>query len=561
MKIIKELPPPAKQNQYVALDTELFGMDGNILHRPTSGKFACLTACYEPGTVYLIEDEHNVQRVIDSMQDGVWLFHNAKFDLTQLRRWAKIPPRRKIVDTMLMEKILYGGYYTFFGLDALVRRYLDRHMDKSMRDKFITAQELTPELINYSVDDTSSLMEVWGEQKKHITNVDMKIWKEIDRPAMWAVLDFMGIRLDVDKWQALAELNRERQKELDTKIPFNPRSSKQVVENLRMMGFPRLKDSAKGTLIKMMSKYPDTEAARLAKLTIESRKYGKLASTYGLNFLDKFIEQEWDGVQVLHTDYRVIGAETGRMSSADPNLQNIPARETNEFRECFIARPGNKFIKIDYSAQEPRITAFLSQDKKLIKIFNSNQDAYILIAKEQFGKTITKGDPLRGRMKSTVLGMDYGMSPFGLAEKEGITVEEAEDLIGGYFKAFPSVYRWITKQEKKTKVVHTVAGRKIHLNSYSNQCPRNALNGPHQGTASDMMKKAMGIIHQEWDFDYPFAAVEVTHDELGFDVPEKLAPEVAKFATNIMEQVGNEMCPGVNFKADVMIGDSWGAKS
>ena len=154
------------------------------------------------------------------------------------------------------------------------------------------------------------------------------------------------------------------------------------------------------------------------------------------------------------------------------------------------------------------------------------------------------------------------MSAYGLADQEGITVDEAEHLIATFFRAFPDVHMWHDKQKRNKKMVRTVAGRKIWLNPYSNQCERNALNGPHQGSAGgDMMKMALGNMHQQWNFDYPFACVGEFHDEVVFDVPEKLADEVAPFIKRIMEQTGNEMCNNeVPFKVDVVKGRSWADK-
>jgi len=249
------------------------------------------------------------------------------------------------------------------------------------------------------------------------------------------------------------------------------------------------------------------------------------------------------------------------MSSDSPNMQNIPARDTSEFRECFIARPGNKLVILDYSAQEPRITAYLTGDRKLKEIFLRGEDIYIGIAKELFGKEITKDDPLRSRMKSTILGVDYGMSPIGLARRENISTDEAEDILNTFLhKKFKAVGRWVERQKKKKKLVTTVSGRKIHLNHYSTQCENNALNAPHQGTAADMMKVVLGETYHNWDFDFPYACVETTHDELAFDVPEDNAEEVGEWAKKIMERVGEQMCPGVSFKADYKICDSWADK-
>ena len=117
MEILRTIPQQVQRNQPVAIDSEWFGLNSKQMHRPTSGKFACLTICLEPGTVHLIQDPNDVPLALEAINDGLWIIQNAKFDITQLRRLATIPPRNRIVDTMLMERILYGGYYHLFGLD------------------------------------------------------------------------------------------------------------------------------------------------------------------------------------------------------------------------------------------------------------------------------------------------------------------------------------------------------------------------------------------------------------------------------------------------------------
>jgi len=218
MEIIKNQLPNPPTNSYVSVDLEIFGLNPKQMHRPTSGKFAALTICHEPDKVYILTDEALIQPALKSIDNCIWLMHNSKFDATHLRRWADIPPRTKLIDTMLIERILWNGYYDRFGLDSLSRRYLDFYLDKSMQKQFENATEMTDDFINYAVMDANMTYLVWQEQKKVLSASDMKIYKTIDLPAMWSVMDFMGIRLDRDKWQALAEKNRARQKLVDEQL-------------------------------------------------------------------------------------------------------------------------------------------------------------------------------------------------------------------------------------------------------------------------------------------------------------------------------------------------------
>lgn len=559
MKIeLNKLPINLDKNQFVAIDTEIFQLDSNTLHRPTSGKFGCISVATDPETVYILDDPAIVPIMLGRLDECIWVFHNAKFDLTHLRRWADIEARSRVWCTLLMERILWGGFYDRFSLKDLARRYLSIELEKDIRSDFEDASELTEEMINYTALDASVTLQVCYAQSAHINRTFFNIWKKIDRPSMWSVLDFMGFRMNVERWEEIAEENEANAKKIEDELNFNPRSFVQVKNALREAGFKGLPSTGEDVLLKYMAQYPNTEAHRIARDVLACRKFSKKASTYGKKFIEKYIETE-DGINTVTGDYRIIGAETGRMSCGSPNLQNIPVRESAVFRECFIARPGNVIIVADYSAQEPRISAYMSKDKKMIEILNSDKDIYIEVAKD-FGEEITKEDPRRDVMKSLVLGTNYGMTPEGLAERADISLEEAEALINKYMKRFPEFGAWVHTQMRNKKFVHTVAGRRIWLNPYSDQVERNALNAPVQGSAADMTKAALGAMHKHWKFDYPFACVGVIHDEVIFDVPEEIAEEVAEFVKYHMINEAEKMCPGIQFKADTKIGNSWAVK-
>jgi DNA polymerase I-like protein with 3'-5' exonuclease and polymerase domains len=557
MQIITDQLPNPPKNAYCALDIEVFGLNSKQIHRPTSGTFASMQICYEPGVVYVCTDPSRVQQYLDCIQDTIWLAHVSKFDLTHLRRWANIPPRSRLIDTHLIERILWNGYYDRFGLADLSRRYLDTHLDKSLQKKFESATELTPEFLEYAALDAHTTLLCWSEQKKIVTASDMKVYREIDLPALWAVMDFMPIRIDVDKWRELAVYHKQKQDEADAQLPFNIRSRKKAREYLAGCGFKGLPNVQGETLLAYINRYPNTEAARLARIAQESENYGMLSSRYGLKFIDSYAEK-FDDIWGIVCDYNIIGAETGRMSASDPPLHGIPSRDTKVFRECFVARPGNKFIKLDYSQQEVAISAWHAQDKKLMGIYNSGQDVFIAAAKLMFNKDIEKSDPFRDNvMKPIIHGTDYGMTEHGLARKVGCSVDEAAEMIRVLHHTFPDLARYIDKQSKIKTKVYTAAGRRAWLNPYSDQCPNNALNDPIQGGGADLLKKSFARLHQEWDFDYPYPVVEVTHDEIGLDVPEHLVEPASKLAQDIMVQTANETYPGMKFRVGVTVKDSW----
>src|SRR4030042_6818778 len=554
MNIIYDVPP--ELHGWIALDLELVNTNIKVLHRPQGGDFALLTICDNIQNVYIIQNEGNVPAAIHNIQDCVWVFHNAKFDLTHLRRWADIPPRNKIWDTMLIEKILYSGYYDSFSLADLARRYLYIFLDKSLQKEWsnVDLKNIPEEYMQYAIDDVVTTYQIAMEQKKKVRKSDFEIWSKIDLPAMWAVMDFMGFRINSEAWLELAEKNKAKSAEIDASLPFNIRSYKVAREYLSKHGFRGLPNTQESTIETWMKKYPNTKAAELAKVSLEGRKYAKRANTYGKAFISNYIERDLvQKVDVVFGDYNIIGAETGRLSCTSPNMQNIPSKDTTEFRRCFVAGPGYKLVIADYAMQEIGIAAYISQDKNLLEIFNSGKDIYIEMAKLMYGKTITKDDPLRKRMKSVVLGTNYGLSKYGLARKENLTEDEAQEFLDKFTKAFPDLNQWTVNQQKIKNFTNTILKRKTFLNPYSSQHERNALNNPIQGSAADMIKLALIELHKNWAFDFPFSVVAVIHDEIVLDVPEKVAEHTKQFVKVMTTEAANKMCVGTKFRADVVI--------
>lgn len=563
MNIIHNISP--KLDNWVALDLELVNTNIKVLHRPQGGDFALLTVCDGLNT-WVIHNEVDVPSVIHNIQDCVWIFHNAKFDLTHLRRWADIPPRNKIWDTMLIDKILYSGYYDSFSLADLSRRYLGKFLDKSLQKEWseVDTANIPENYMEYAISDAVTTWQIAMEQKKHVKKQDFWIWSHIDLPAMWAVMDFMGFRIDSEQWLALAERNKKRSAEIDASLPFNIRSYKIAREYLSKRGFRGLPNTQESTIEQWILKYPDTEAATLAKISLEGRKYAKRANTYGKAFVTNYIERDLvHQVDVVFGDYNILGAETGRLSCTSPNVQNIPSKDTKDFRRCFVARPGYKLVIADYSQQEIGIAAYISKDKNLLEIFNSGKDIYIEMAKIMHGKTITKDDPLRKRMKSVILGTNYGLSKYGLARKEKLTEDEAQEFLDKFAKAFPDLNQWMANQQKIKNFTTTILKRKTFLNPYSSQHERNALNNPIQGSAADMIKLALIELHKSkiWD-EIPFPVVAVIHDEIVMDVPENEAKMTRDFVEHATIDAANKMCPDIkmNFRADVVIANDWSEK-
>jgi DNA polymerase-1 len=556
--LIDKIPPLLPDNTLSSLDVELFGAEKHRLHRPT-GKFACLTLCPDGENVYLITDQNIVDIALGRVDNCLWGIHNSSFDLRQLRRWSPVPPRKKLWDSLIIERLLYSGYYDRFALKDCSRRHLGRYLEKEAVEQFSTASELTEELIHYAATDAVATWHIIQKQRKKVKKRKdvRKIWKEIDAPAIWAYLDFLGFRIDVDQWAELAEKHETKAVEMKASFGFNPSSPKQVLAYLKENGFPHIRSTGAKVLEEHIRKKPDTTAAQVAQAVIEYRQIAKLSSSYGMNMINKYVEDEND-YQVIFSNFKVTGASSGRNASSDPNMQNIPFKREPLYRQPWIARPGHKLIVADWSAQEARIHAFLTQDRALKKIFKKDKDVYTAAYNLMYDADITKSDPLRDEIgKPSFLGGTYGQTPQGLEHTYGIPVEEGEDMQERFWRAFPGSSMWCGQQRKKKDYVESVMGRRFWANPYNDARERNNLNHPHQSTAADMMKLAIVKIHQGWDFDCPYGAVAPVHDELILDVPEEQAPEIAEFVSKTMVEVAETMCKGIPFRADAKICDNW----
>jgi len=304
----------------------------------------------------------------------------------------------------------------------------------------------------------------------------------------------------------------------------------------------------------------------LPRLILDYRSLSKLKSTY----TDKLPGQIDPNTGRVHTSYHQAVAATGRLSSSDPNLQNIPIRteEGRRIRQAFIPPENCVLLAADYSQIELRIMAHLSQDKGLLDSFNHNEDVHRKTAAEVFATTVDKvSNDQRRAAKAINFGLIYGMSPFGLAKQLGITRSEAKDYIDRYFEHYPDVknYMEITREQAREQgYVETVLGRRLYLpeinarNAARRQyAERTAINAPMQGTAADIIKRAMIDIQACLNKDYPdIKLIMQVHDELVFEIPrdkvELLKPEI----TNIMIQAADLSVP---LLVDIGVGNNWDA--
>jgi len=389
-----------------------------------------------------------------------------------------------------------------------------------------------------------------------------KVLYEIEIPLIPVLhsMEKWGIKVDIDYLRRLSEEFCDRIKRLEEDIyslagiKFNLNSPKQLSEVL----FDRLKlptgkkgktgySTSSSILQNLINTHP------IVRKILEYRELYKLKSTY-IDTIPNLVNPITGRV---HTKFNPTGTATGRISSSEPNLQNIPIKseEGRKIRSAFISEEGYSFVSLDYSQIELRIMAHLSQEPKLISAFQKGEDIHKRTASEIFGVPEDKVDDLlRSRAKAVNFGIIYGISAFGLSETAGILPEEAEKFIDTYFKHYPYVKRYIDKalyEAREKAYVKTIFGRKRYIpeiKSINKQVrslyERVAINAPIQGTAADIIKLAMIDIFKEIKKNnYKTRLILQIHDELILEVPEDEMETVPKMAKEKMENIVKLLVP------------------
>lgn len=551
------LGPPlrdARVGELVAIDIELFGAEEKRLHRPDEGEFASMAIAMSDGA-YLVERKEDVNEALRRIRHGLWTLHQSVFDLRHLRRWSNIRPAR-VWDTLLVERDLFGGWYDRFSLADVGRRWLGIYMEKDTRDHFTTADEMTNAMREYNLKDALITRAVAEKQMEYAPSNFPWYW-EIDEPLIWVVLDMPGVRVDRERWMELAVRNQERYDEILMELGFNPRSPQQVKEYIKGAFGVSLRNTAEATLKKAMKKSPKT--AEVIGRILEARGAGKNASTYGEKWLAK-AEGEY-----VYPDWRIVGAETGRTSCKNPNLQQIPIRKTPEYRDTIIASEGNRLIVSDVSQQEIRILSYFSRDPILMRILEEGGDTHLETAKLIYEDPyLTHDDPERRVGKDINLGLSYGLTAAGLARNTGITTARAEILLNKYFSTFVGVKRLhgrLLQDAASRLYVETASGRPVWVNPYSKQWENNARNSPIQGTGGDHMKLAAVLTHRKTaEAGIPFTLNLLVHDELVCDTPEGYVERTAEVTHKAWVEAADYLMPGLPMKIDSAVGDNWGCK-
>ena len=505
---------------------------------------------------------------------------NLKFDIPILARHG-ITLDTFHADTMLMSYVL-NSTATRHGMDKLAEFYLNYTTVKYKEVTGTASKQINFSAVeievasNYAAEDADITLRLFNKLEDLLKDkpTQLKLLNDIEYPLVHVLskIEQNGAKIDKDK---LAE----HSKELSEKIAdlsaqafvisgeeFNLDSPKQLLEILyEKLKLPILKKTPKGqpstneeTLQRLSEEY------ELPGIILQYRTLAKLKSTY----TDSLIKIENPLTKRIHTSYQQAVTSTGRLSSTEPNLQNIPIRtaEGRRIREAFVPEKGNVLISADYSQIELRIMAHLSKDKNLTHAFNNNLDIHSATAAEVFGvnlEDVTQDQ--RRSAKAINFGLMYGMSAFGLTRQLDIPRAEAQKYLDTYFERYTGVKDYIANtkaQAKEDMFVETIMGRRLYLKEINagnglrrQAAERAAINAPLQGSAADIIKKAMIDIQDFLEKEMPKVKVIMqVHDELIFEAPKENAEEVLSIMKAMMEKAVKLDIPLI---ADAAIGDNW----
>jgi DNA polymerase-1 len=533
--------------------------------------------CPNQPSLKLVQD--SIGKVIEKNKEKA-VGQNLKFDIPILSRHG-IHLDKFHADTMLMSYVL-NSTATRHGMDKLASYYLDYETIKfsdvaGTASKQISFSEVDIAVAtNYAAEDADITLRLFNKLSSLLKGKkgQIKLLQEIEYPLVHvlAAVEQNGAKIDKNKLAAHSQELSEKISELTSQAfaiageEFNLDSPKQLLEILYdKLQLPVLKKTPKGqpstneeTLQRLSEEYD------LPKIILQYRTLAKLKSTY----TDSLIKIENPKTKRIHTSYQQAITSTGRLSSTEPNLQNIPIKtaEGRRIREAFVPEKGNVLISADYSQIELRIMAHLSKDKNLTNAFNAGLDVHSATAAEVFDVSLESvTEDQRRSAKAINFGLMYGMSAFGLTRQLDIPRAEAQKYLDTYFERYTGVkdYMANTKaQAKEDMYVETLMGRRLYLNEINaanglrrQAAERAAINAPLQGSAADIIKKAMIDINGFLKKEIPETKMIMqVHDELIFETPEKSADDVLNLMKNMMEAAVKLDIPLI---ADAAIGKNW----
>ncbi|MEM7242736.1 MAG: DNA polymerase I [Pseudomonadota bacterium] len=582
----------------VAIDTETTGLNEMIVDLVgISLAVGAGKACYIPlihkegegdlfGGDALLPDQLETNRCLDLLRPVleddaiIKIGQNMKYDAKIFKRYSvSLQP---IDDTMLMSYAMHGGMHGH-GMDTLSERYLN-HRPISIKELLgkgksaITFDRVKIEdAVKYAAEDADITWRLWALFKPQLHTAQVtRVYERLERPLVpvLAEMEMHGVKVDRDALSRMSNNFAQKMAALEDEIhglageSFNVGSPKQLGEilfdKMGLEGGKKGKTGAYSTGVDILEDLA-AEGHDLPARVLDWRQMSKLKSTY-TDALQNHIHPETGRV---HTSYVISGASTGRLASTDPNLQNIPIRTEagRQIREAFIAEPGNKLVSLDYSQIELRILAHIADIDALKQAFHDGLDIHAMTASEMFNVPIEDMDPMvRRRAKAINFGVIYGISGFGLARNLRIPRAEAQGFIDTYFERFPGIRTYMDNTvdfAKENGFVQTLFGRKIHTTEINARGPhagfarRAAINAPIQGTAADIIRRAM-IRMPDALQDSPAKMLLQVHDELIFEVPEDAIESTIETVRDVMSGAAEPVVKlDVPLIVDAGQGDNW----
>ena len=575
----------------VAVDTETTSPN------PTFAELVGISLCWAEGEAAYVpiqappnESVMDQQQAIDILRpilesDTIEkIGQNLKYDMVVLSA-AGVQLAQPLFDTMVADYLINPGQNSH-SMDDLAKRYLNYETTSIKQligtgKKQIGMNEVSVALVsNYACEDVDVPWRLYEKLKKQLNDLDLvDLFNDLEMPLIdvLAEMESSGIEIDVDLLQVISGELADRLAELKTKIhqiaggEFNIDSPAQLSEVLfDRLGLPVIKKTKTGrsTDVEVLTEL--AQHHELPAMVIEYRQCGKLKSTY----TDALIRQLNPKTGRVHTSFKQDVARTGRLSSKDPNLQNIPIRtaQGRRIREAFVPGPeGWKLMMADYSQIELRFLAHFCKDLTLQEVFENDEDIHTAVAAQIYEIPIEDvSKDMRRRAKVINFGIIYGQSAFGLGKELGISREEAEDFIDAYYKKYSSVDEFMgdvlakahsegyvsTVLRRRREVEGIRSLQKISASRFRNSAERIAVNTVIQGSAADLIKLAMIRVQRALaESEIQATLLLQIHDELVLEVHPDSVQSLAKL---VREQMTQAFDLSVPLKVDIEVGDSWG---
>ena len=533
-----------------------------------------------------IEESEAIGRLKGLLEDPAILKvgQNFKYDIAVLRRYGIDPAPYD--DTLLISYVQESGLHGH-GMDELSELHLG-HTPLTFKEvcgtgkKQISFGEVDlKRATEYAAEDADITLRLWEILKPGLPAKKLvTVYETLERqmPAVLAGMELHGVKVDVaqlsrlssDFAQKMAEAEEAAHEAAGEK--FNLGSPKQIGEilfgKLELPGGKKTKGGAWSTDASVLEQLA-AEGHALPQALLTWRQFSKLKSTYS----DALKDAINPATGRVHTSFSLAATSTGRLSSSEPNLQNIPIRteEGRKIREAFTADEGNVIVAADYSQIELRLLAHIAGVDALKQAFKDGQDIHAMTASEMFGVSLEDMDPgTRRNAKAINFGIIYGISAFGLANNLGIGRDEAKSYIDSYFKKFPGIADYMDAmkdQAKDTGMVETIFGRRIHLPGIKDKNPsvrqfaeRQAINAPIQGAAADIMRRAMLRMDEALSASKLKARMLLqVHDELVFEAPKDEADDLIKLARETLSGAAEPaLSLSVPLEVDAKAADTWG---